>query len=136
MAPAIDPFLPELHRKRIPLVKTWFQQDGATAHTAAASIGLLERHFKQRIISKNGPVNWPPRSPDLTAPDFFLWDYVKSQIYGTPTGTVKALKQRISECIRSIDAEVRRDSILVALRKRIEECGRRRGGHLDVIIFR
>jgi len=50
---------------------TWFQQDGATAHTARATIAILRELFDDRIISKNADFAWPPRSPDLTAPDFF-----------------------------------------------------------------
>ena len=50
----------------------WFQQDGATTHMAVISIAALRRLFRQRVISRFGDVSWPPRSPDLTAPDFFL----------------------------------------------------------------
>ena len=51
----------------------WFQQDGVTCHTAKASMALLREMFPQHIISRFGDIPWPPRSPDLTAPDFFLW---------------------------------------------------------------
>jgi len=50
----------------------WFQQHGATAHTAVISIAAFRRLFPQRVISRFGDVPWPSRSPDLTAPDFFL----------------------------------------------------------------
>lgn len=50
----------------------WFQQDGATCHTANETINLLKTMFDESIISRNGPVNWPPRSCDLTPLDFFL----------------------------------------------------------------
>ena len=56
----------------------WFQEDGATAHTAVISVATFRRLFPQRVISRFGEVLWPPRSPDLTAPDFFLWGYLKS----------------------------------------------------------
>jgi len=49
----------------------WFEQDVATAHTAVISIAALRCLFPQRVISGFGDVPWPPRSPDLTAPDFF-----------------------------------------------------------------
>ena len=49
----------------------WFQQDGATCHTANETINLLQEKFGESIISRNGPVNWPPRSCDLTPLDFF-----------------------------------------------------------------
>ena len=50
----------------------WFQQDGATAHTAKESIQLLKTLFPSRLISRFGDVAWAPRSPDLTPLDFFL----------------------------------------------------------------
>ncbi|GFW84746.1 uncharacterized protein TNCV_1814761 [Trichonephila clavipes] len=59
----------------------WFQQDGATCHTARATIDLLKDTFGDRLISRFGPVNWPPRSCDLTPLDYFLWGYVKSLVY-------------------------------------------------------
>ncbi|GFU58635.1 putative transposable element [Trichonephila clavipes] len=59
----------------------WFQQDGATCHTARAIIDLLKDTFGDRLISRFGPVNWPPRSCDLTPLDYFLWGYVKSLFY-------------------------------------------------------
>ena len=46
-----------------------FQQDGATCHTSNESMTEIESFFDDRIISK--PL-WPPRSPDLRPPDFFL----------------------------------------------------------------
>ncbi|GFX30981.1 hypothetical protein TNCV_2024841 [Trichonephila clavipes] len=51
----------------------WFQQDGATCHTDRATIDLLKDTFGDRLISRFGPVNWPPRSCDLTPLDYFLW---------------------------------------------------------------
>ncbi|GFU84260.1 uncharacterized protein TNCV_3640951 [Trichonephila clavipes] len=59
----------------------WFQQDGATCHTARATIDLLKDTFGDRLISRFGPVNWPPRSCDLTPLDYILWGYVKSLVY-------------------------------------------------------
>ncbi|GFW15016.1 hypothetical protein TNCV_983081 [Trichonephila clavipes] len=53
------------------LVELWFQQDGATCHTARATIDLLKDTFGDRPISHFGPVNWPPRSCDLTPLDNF-----------------------------------------------------------------
>ena len=36
-------------------------------------------------MSKRGDWPWPPRSPDLTVCDFFLWGYLKHQIWNVPT---------------------------------------------------
>ncbi|GFW63169.1 uncharacterized protein TNCV_581091 [Trichonephila clavipes] len=55
----------------------WFRQDGAKCHTARATIDLLRDTFSDRLISRFGPVNWPPRPCDLTPLDYFLWGYEK-----------------------------------------------------------
>ncbi|GFY32099.1 pyruvate kinase [Trichonephila clavipes] len=72
-------FIPELNNHDVQ--ELWFQQDGATCHTARATIDLLKDTFGDRLISRFGPVNWPPRSCDLTPLDYFLWGYVKSLVY-------------------------------------------------------
>ncbi|GFV55463.1 transposable element Tc3 transposase [Trichonephila clavipes] len=72
-------FIPELNNHDVQ--ELWFQQDGATCHTARVTIDLLKDTFVDRLISRFGPVNWPPRSCDLTPLDYFLWDYVKSLVY-------------------------------------------------------
>ncbi|GFY11080.1 hypothetical protein TNCV_4470661 [Trichonephila clavipes] len=62
-------FIPEL--KNHDVQELWCQQDGATCHTARATIDLLKDTFGDRLISRFGPVNWPPRSCDLTPLDIF-----------------------------------------------------------------
>ncbi|GFX98419.1 hypothetical protein TNCV_4001881 [Trichonephila clavipes] len=55
-------FIPELNNHDVQ--ELWFQQDGATCHTARATIDLLKDTFGDRLISRFGPVNWPSRSCD------------------------------------------------------------------------
>ena len=59
----------------------WFQQDGATCHSAKETLKLLQETFEDRIISRGCDFPWPPRSPDLSPPDFFLWGYLKERVY-------------------------------------------------------
>ena len=70
----------ELRRRWIDLSSVWFQQDGATAHTAKASVSVLREMFPQHI-SRGGDVPWPVRSPDLSACYYFLWGYLKSTVF-------------------------------------------------------
>ncbi|GFW22978.1 putative transposable element [Trichonephila clavipes] len=63
-------FIPELNNHDVQ--ELWFQQDGATCHTARATMDLLKDSFGDRLISRFGPVNWPPRSCYLTPLDYFL----------------------------------------------------------------
>ena len=70
----------------------WFQQNGATAHTAEISMPVLRTVFPGRLISRFAHIMWPSAlSPDLAVPDYFLWGYVKSRIYETrPANTAIA----------------------------------------------
>ncbi|GFY03050.1 uncharacterized protein TNCV_980551 [Trichonephila clavipes] len=83
----------------------WFQQDGATCHTARATIDLLKDTFGDRLISRFGPVNWLPRSCDLTPLDYFLWGYVKSLVYANKPQTLDHLKDNIRRVIADIRSQ-------------------------------
>ncbi|GFX48126.1 putative DD41D transposase [Trichonephila clavipes] len=48
-------FIPQLNNHDVQ--ELWFQQDGATCHTARATIDLLKDTFGYRVISRFGPVN-------------------------------------------------------------------------------
>ncbi|GFY30837.1 uncharacterized protein TNCV_3119971 [Trichonephila clavipes] len=93
-------FIPELNNHDVQ--ELWFQQDGATCHTARATIDLLKDMFGDRLISRFGPVNWPPRSWDLTPLDYFLWGYVKSLVYADKPQTLDHLKDNIRRVIADI----------------------------------
>ncbi|GFV53153.1 DUF4817 domain-containing protein [Trichonephila clavipes] len=88
-------FIPELNNHDVQ--ELWFQQDGATCHTARATIDLLKDTFGDHLISRFGPVNWPPRSCDLTPLDYFLWGYVKSLVYADKPQT-QAFGRQHSPC--------------------------------------
>lgn len=59
----------------------YYQQDGAPAHYALAVRAKLNEEYPERWIGRGGPHAWPPRSPDLTPMDFYLWGHVKSLVY-------------------------------------------------------
>ena len=43
-----------------------FQQDWATSHTARMLTNAVNALFPNRVVSRNGDIPWPSRSPDLT----------------------------------------------------------------------
>ena len=48
---------------------------------------------------------WPPRSPDITPCDFFLWGYVKDRILVAPLPRDLAyVKARVIAAVKNIDA--------------------------------
>ncbi|XP_075163253.1 uncharacterized protein LOC142235887 [Haematobia irritans] len=81
----------------------WFQQDGATCHTANETMALLRNKLNGRVISRNDDVNWPPRSCDLTPLDFFLWGYLKEKVYVDNPATIQELKDEIIRHINGIE---------------------------------
>jgi len=113
----------------------WFQQDGATAHTARSSMAAVRQLFGNRIISRFGDIHWPPRSPDLSACDFFLWGHIKSKVYVTRPTTLLQLKTRIQEVIALIPMEMLQ-RVMQNLHTRFQECIERNGHHLTDIIYR
>ena len=73
----------------------WFQQDGATCHTAEATLDVLRPVFEDHIISRRADVVWPPRSCDLIPLDYYLWSAVKDKYYVDKPETIDALKDNI-----------------------------------------
>ncbi|GFT68852.1 transposable element Tcb2 transposase [Trichonephila clavipes] len=90
-------FIPELNNHDVQ--ELWFQQDGATCHAARATIDLLKDTFGVRLISRFVPVNWPPRSCDLTPLHYFLWSYVMSWVYANKPQTFDHLEDNIRRVI-------------------------------------
>jgi len=67
--------------------ETFFQRDGATGHTARDSMAAMRNLFPNHVISRYWDITWPARSPYLSACDFFLWGYLKSQVFQSSSTT-------------------------------------------------
>jgi hypothetical protein len=80
--------MPELSRCGIELSTIWFQQNGATAHTARVSMEVIREMFPEQAISLHRELPWPAHSPDLSACDYFLWEYLKVKVYATRQQTI------------------------------------------------
>jgi hypothetical protein len=61
-----------------------------------------EAFTEERTVSKG---LWPPRSPDLSTCDFYLWGYMKGKVYETNPHTLDELKN-IRSAIEAIDVSV------------------------------
>ncbi|GFW97977.1 uncharacterized protein TNCV_1806281 [Trichonephila clavipes] len=120
-------FIPELNKHDVQ--ELWFQQDGATCHTARATIDLLKDTFGDRLISRFGPVNWPPRSCDLTPLDFFLWDYVKSLVYAVKPQTLDHLEDNIRRVIADIRPQML-EKVIENWTSRLDYIRASRGSHI------
>ncbi|GFW08835.1 putative LOC100569746 [Trichonephila clavipes] len=113
----------------------WFQQDGATCHTARATIDLLKDTFGDRLISRFGPVNWPLRSCDLTPLDYFLWGYVKSLVYADKPQTLDHLEDNIRRVIADIRPQIL-EKVIENWTSRLDYIRASRSSHMLEIIFK
>ena len=97
----------------------WFQKDGATYHTAEATLDVRALFLK--IISRRAYVVWPPRSCDLTPLDYDLWGAVKDKCYADKPETIDALKDNIREVIGEMQLHTI-DNVLKNLTNRVGYC--------------
>lgn len=112
----------------------WFQQDGATCHTAHATLDILHEQFEGMVISRGGDVNWPPRSFDFTLLDFFLRGFLKSQVYANKPQNTAVFKANITHAIGLIQPDLYA-RVMENWTFRLRYTQRSRGGHLNDVLF-
>ncbi|GFX44860.1 DUF4817 domain-containing protein [Trichonephila clavipes] len=100
---------------------------------ARATIDLLKDTFGDRLISRFGPVNWPPRSCDLTPLDYFLWGYVKSLVYADKPQTLDHLEDNIRRVIADIRPQML-EKVIENWTSRLDYIRASRGSHMPEII--
>lgn len=108
----------------------WFQQDGAPPHYARAVRQHLDELFPAQWIGRGGPIVWPPRSPDLTSPDFFLWGYLKDVVFRDPPTTRENMMVRITNACREISPNTLR-ACVENFAKRIRLCRDHQGHNFE-----
>ncbi|GFX37933.1 uncharacterized protein TNCV_3835341 [Trichonephila clavipes] len=121
-------FIPELNNHDVQ--ELWFQQDGATCHTARATIDLLKDTFGDRLISR-----LDPRSCDLTPLDYFLWGYVKSLVYADKLQTLDHLEDNIRRVIADIRPQML-EKVIGNWTSRSDYIRASRGSPIPEIIFK
>ena len=112
----------------------YFQHDGAPPHYTRHVKGYLNESFPNRWLGRGGPVAWPPRSPDLTSLDYYLWGHMKMLVYETKVESRAALRDRIfaaAEHIRNHQDNVA--SVTQSLLMRTENCIAN-GGHFEQLV--
>jgi hypothetical protein len=107
-----------------------WMQDGATPHVSYPVKLLLKKHFGDRIISRHFDFSWPPRSPDLTPADFWLWGYLKSKVYMENPKTLSDLKTAITREILNIPSTMLHSAVMstVCLMQYVISCD---GEHME-----
>lgn len=122
----------------VPLIqrqRMWYMQDGAPPHYLQIVRAHLNQTYGENWIGRQGPIAWPPRSPDLNPLDFFLWGFLKTKVYSTPINDVAELQQRVlNVCdeIRVIPGIFGR--VRFNLRRRARICFENDGGHVEHLL--
>lgn len=118
-----------LHTRR----NLWIQHDGAPPHFCVPVRDFLNQHYPNRWIGRGGPIPWPPRSPDLTKPDYFLWGFVKNIVYSTPPTTREDMMARIREAFTMITVEML-ENVNSCFHDRALLCIEQNGRHFEHLI--
>ena len=105
----------------------WFQQDGATCHTATVSLDFLRTRFGQRIISNKTDFTWPLRSPDLSPLDYHLVGHMKQKFMEHSPASLVELKDIIRDVIAATPGDVLQ-RVIDAFMDRIQRCKEAGGG--------
>ncbi|GFV15593.1 transposable element Tcb2 transposase [Trichonephila clavipes] len=100
-----------------------------------ATIDLLKDTFGDRLISRFGPLNWPPRSCDLAPLDYFLWGYVKSLVYADKPQTLDHSEDNIRRVIADIRPQML-EKVIENWTSRLDYIRASRGSHMPEIIFK
>jgi hypothetical protein len=62
--------------------------------------------FPQHAISGGSDLPWPAGSPDISASDYTLGKYLKSNVFISKPRTIEELKQRIKEEIAAFPQQM------------------------------
>lgn len=126
-----EEFLPELEALHMQRQVCVFMQDGAPPHWWTSVRKWLSDTFPGRWMGRGSPsMPWPPRSPDLTICDFFVWGFIKSQVYTGRISTLDILKQRIEAAFLLITDEMRA-AAFAEYEARLGRCTWQLGGHVE-----
>jgi hypothetical protein len=109
----------------------WFQQDGATAHTSRCLVEILREMFRGHVVFLCGDIRW---SPDFTPCDFFLWGYLKAQVYQHHPQTLEGLTGAIIQEVATIPPKMTH-RVMEKYRQTLNQCINNEGRHLSDVVF-
>lgn len=121
---------------------SWFQMDGAPAHFGQLVSNWLKNKYDRRLIKRltnseerdnsEGPISWPPRSPDLNPLDYYIWGHLKNEVYSVEITSKNHLIERLMNACSNL--KQRENEILRGVKSiinRCEKCVEVGGGHFE-----
>jgi len=107
------------------------QLDGAPPRYAVVVRDWLNTTFPRLWIGQRGPIEWPPRSPDLPPLDFYVWGYMKDKVYAVQINTKEQLIERILSADDDLRQNLQQFDMVEAIANRLRECLQQNGGHIE-----
>ncbi|GBL85826.1 hypothetical protein AVEN_63159-1 [Araneus ventricosus] len=91
-------------------------QNGAPLHIQVLNKCSIKQVLRQtftdeRVISCGFPRAWPLRSPERTSCDFWLWAFIKDQVYREQPATLSHLKDSIIRHVDIINGDLLRSAV-------------------------
>ena len=109
----------------------YFMHDGCSVHFELNVRHQLNESYPNRWIGRGSNfLAWPPRSPDLTPCDYFLWGYIKSKLYTAGPAGREETWERIQQICQDMDQDMIKKATKDIL-KRIELCLYSNGQHFE-----
>jgi hypothetical protein len=106
----------------------YLQQDGVPPHYHRDVRMYLDETLPGRWIGRRGAVEIPPRSPDLTPLDFYLWGSLKDDVYRSKPATLDDLRENIAMSCAAITLDTLQNVVQAAVRW-VRQCLDADGGH-------
>jgi hypothetical protein len=118
----LERFLQNLHDDE--LLHGYFQQDNASAHKTRETMARIHEFYDDRIIK------FPPRSPDLTILDFFIFPYVKNTIFKNNPHNLGELQEAIFNAYNAITVQML-ENAFEKMQRRVNSCIEAGGKHFE-----
>ena len=120
---------PEI-RHRAAQHQYWFQQDGATSHTANIVVNFLKTKFRHRVISRRADVDWLLYIPDMNPLDYHFWAYAMMHVRRVKPATIEELMHVVEDVAQTNPEENVRKTV-ANIRKRCRACIMAGGDHFE-----
>jgi hypothetical protein len=91
----------------------------------------LNNNFRNTWIGRTAQKHWAPHSPDLTPLDFFIWGFIKPNVYKTKVPDFYDLRQYIYEAAQALTPKMLYDVFRAAL-ERWKQCLKMEGGQVEL----
>lgn len=98
----LKPFVKTDLKRLYPNGDAIFHQDSAPAHVAKNTL----KFFADSKLAYVDPESWMPQSPDLAPMDYFVWGYLKQQLWKRKVTTINGLKRALLDEWKKLPQEM------------------------------